>query len=91
MIFSIVSAVLRDDPAVKSVFSEIFGEFETALEAMWASPPTNPIGELVKICWKGAPLCGAPFLLLCAVDVSRYRRRSAAICARVRDVSRFRF
>ena len=31
---------------------------------MWASPPTNPIGELVKICWKGAPLCGAPFLLL---------------------------
>ena len=31
---------------------------------MWASPPTNPIGELVKICWKGAPLGGAPFLLL---------------------------
>ena len=31
---------------------------------MWASPPTNPIGELVKICWKGAPLGGAPVLLL---------------------------
>ena len=40
------------DPAEKSGFLKIFGEFVRALGAMWASPPTNTPEEYT-ILWRG--------------------------------------